>query len=206
MPRETFNRKPTGDIVFDGNGNCGTVWHHFRDIHSWKVAWPWLTFRKVYTAERFMILILTFTMGQGQMFVSIARLYATFYLLAIAMFAPSVTVCETIKYELPSDLDSNIWSLKMKVNDVDDLDDYRLVNVSCWHVYVCQNRRFWARQFVRGTYSHISRRTYGRTHYLLINTVQLCWNSVKGREVSIQTIVAPPCRCKKGTYTILCLL
>ena len=50
-------------------------------------------------------------------------MYTTFYLLALAMFALSVTVCEVILYELPNVLNSNFYTLKMKVKYVDDLDE-----------------------------------------------------------------------------------
>ena len=49
--------------------------------------------------------------------------YATSYLLPIAMFALSVTVCEITAYELPFVLDSNLNLNEVK--DVDDLDEYR---------------------------------------------------------------------------------
>ena len=59
------------------------------------------------------------------------------HVLAIAVFAVSVHVCEIIMYEHANVLDSNL-TLKMKFKDVEDLNGNWLANILilCQHVYI----------------------------------------------------------------------
>ena len=59
-----------------------------------------------------------------------------FYVLAIAMFVLSVTVCEIITYELPNVLFESL-TFKMKVKDVDDSNENWPAKVICQHASEC---------------------------------------------------------------------
>ena len=69
------------------------------------------------------------------------------------MLARYVTVCEIITYELPNEVNSN-FDLKMKVEDVDDLDDNWQTNLLCQLIYIRMKKKW--RLFVNKTFPNIS--------------------------------------------------
>ena len=57
------------------------------------------------------------------------------YLLAMVMFALTVAICEIIMYELCNVLDSKSLTLKLKVMDVDNLNENWQANLLCQRAY-----------------------------------------------------------------------
>ena len=64
---------------------------------------------EIFTIEICMTLTSTFRMGQDEMHEYLSKVqYADSFVLAILMFAPTVTVCKIIMFKLPNGLDSNL--------------------------------------------------------------------------------------------------
>ena len=90
------NGKAVCDFIFVDNSNVYPV-----------------TICKKFTIEMCMTLTLTFRMApRSNLNMLIERPHATFYALAIAMFALYVTICKIITFELPKVFNSNIWPWK----------------------------------------------------------------------------------------------
>ena len=93
---------------------------------------------------------------------TIERLHATFYVLAIALFVLSVTICEIITFQLPNVLGSNF-----------DLERSRTLTIliknwqekaPCQRAYVCKNG---ASRFIRLFAVHIHTFSEGHTYSVL---------------------------------------
>ena len=87
-----------------------------------------VTVLKMFAVEGCISLTLTFRIGEDQSKTCQSQGHASFYSLAIIMFALSIAVCEIIMYKLSNILDTNLTG-KLKVKDVDDLDENWQMNL-----------------------------------------------------------------------------
>ena len=100
-PRSNVNmpiEKPRATLCFRKSNVC-PICHYLRDISS----------RNVYDLDPDL-----YNGPRSNINMPIENPHMTFYVLAIAMFVPSVTVCKIMTFELPNVLESNVWPWKWR--------------------------------------------------------------------------------------------
>ena len=145
MSYKYANRKAMCNFLFVGNTDVCHICHRLRDINGRNVhnhdlnVWNW---------------------PRSNVNMLVWMPHATFYALAIAMFVPSVTVCEIITFTSHCTRFKSL-TLQMKVKDVDDLYENWQTTEFCQHARVLKKWRLYVQLFVRSV--HIRTVREGRT-------------------------------------------
>ena len=161
--RRYTNRMAVCNFLFVGKSNVCPIYHRLWDTLS----------RNVHDLD------LDLSNGpRWNVNTPIERPHATFACVDKCNVSLSVTVCEMITYELRRWTRFDLFTLKTKVKNVDDLNEnwqtYSLRQRTC----VCKNARFYFQRWHLVTYIHTDGRTYVHTASWL-HTVQRRRNGLK---------------------------